>query len=85
MAKTIRSSGQEALRKALIDARKSAELTQAELAGKLNCQQSLIARLESGQRRIDVVEMIVLARALGRDASDLLSIVENATDKNHTL
>ncbi|MDG1737601.1 MAG: helix-turn-helix transcriptional regulator [Paracoccaceae bacterium] len=85
MAKTIRSSGHEALREALIAARKAAGLTQADLAKRLKCHQSLIARLESGQRRIDVVEMIVLARAINVGASDLLAAAEMATDSNHRL
>ncbi|KPD11054.1 helix-turn-helix domain-containing protein [Phaeobacter sp. 11ANDIMAR09] len=85
MAKTIRSSGHEALREALIAARKEAGLTQADLAKRLKCHQSLIARLESGQRRIDVVEMVVLARAINVGASDLLAVAEMATDSNHRL
>lgn len=85
MAKTIRSSGHEALRDALIAARKSAGLTQAELAERLRCHQSFVARVESGERRIDVIELIVLARALGADASILLAAAEDATEANHRI
>ena len=85
MAKTIRSSGHEALREALIAARKTAGLTQAELATKLRCHQSFVARLESGQRRIDVVELVVLCRAIGVDAINFLAITEQMTDANHRL
>lgn len=85
MAKTIRSSGHEALREALIAARKTAGLTQAELADRLKCHQSFVARLESGQRRIDVVELVVLCRAIGVDAVKLLAITEEKTDANHRL
>lgn len=85
MAKTIRSSGHEALREALIAARKTAGLTQAELAGRLKCHQSFVARLESGQRRIDVVELIVLCRAISVDAAKFLAITEEKTDANHRL
>ncbi|MDB2466419.1 helix-turn-helix domain-containing protein [Planktomarina temperata] len=85
MAKTIRSSGHEALREALIAARKTAGLTQAELAGKLKCHQSFVARLESGQRRIDVVELVVLCRAIGVDAVKFLTNTEEKTDANHRL
>lgn len=85
MAKTIRSSGHEALRDALIAARKNAALTQAELAGRLKCHQSFVARVESGERRIDVIELIVLARALDVDAVELLSVAEGATEPDHRL
>ncbi|MBF9028708.1 helix-turn-helix domain-containing protein [Rhodobacterales bacterium FZCC0188] len=85
MAKTIRSSGHEALRDALIAARKNAALTQAELAERLRCHQSFVARVESGERRIDVIELIVLARALEVDARELLSSAEGATEPDHRI
>lgn len=85
MTKTIRSSGHEALREALIAARKAAGMTQKELALELRCHQSFIARLESGQRRIDAIELIVLSRALKVDAAQLLSQAERATKPNHRL
>lgn len=85
MAKTIRSSGHEALRDALITARKKAGLTQAELAGRLKCHQSFVARVESGERRIDVVELVVLARSLDADAANLLAVTELATEADHRI
>ncbi len=85
MAKTIRSKGQVALCQALVDARIKAGFGQAELATKLRCHQSLIARLESGQRRVDVVELVVLARAIGFDPFQLLAIVEAATEPDHRI
>lgn len=85
MAKTIRSSGHEALCRALIDARQAAGLTQTELAQRLRCHQSLVARIESGERRIDVVELVVLSRALGADASEVLRQVEVGTEPDHRI
>ena len=85
MAKTIRSSGHEALRSALIAARKEAGLTQTQLAVRLKCHQSFVARVESGERRIDVIELIVLARALEADAADLLAVTEVATEPDHRI
>ena len=85
MAKTIRSKGQVALCQALVDARKSAGLGQDDLADRLKCHQSLVARIESGERRIDVVEFIVLSRALGFDLSAVLAIVEAATEPDHKI
>ena len=85
MAKTIRSSGHEALREALIAARKKAGLTQEQLASRLKQHQSFVARVESGERRIDVVELIVLARALGVDAAGLLATTEGATEPDHRI
>lgn len=85
MAKTIRSKGQVALCQALVEARIKAGLGQEELASKLRCHQSLVARIESGQRRIDVVELVVLARAIGFDLFEVLAIVEAATEPDHRI
>ena len=85
MAKTIRSKGQLALCRALVDARKNAGLGQDDLADKLKCHQSLVARLESGERRIDVVELVVLARAIGFDPFEILAVVEAATEPDHRI
>lgn len=51
-------------------------MTQTELATALGEYQSFIARLESGERRIDVVELIQLARAIGFDASEVVKEIE---------
>jgi transcriptional regulator with XRE-family HTH domain len=74
-----------ALCQALVDARKSAGLGQDDLADRLKCHQSLVARIESGERRIDVVELVVLARAIGVDPFDVLAIVEAATEPDHRI
>ncbi len=85
MAKTIRSNGHLALCEALIAARVEAGLTQMELAKRLRCHQSFIARFESGERRIDVVELIVIARALGTPSEKFLTVTERATENNHKI
>ncbi|WP_082135413.1 helix-turn-helix domain-containing protein [Puniceibacterium sp. IMCC21224] len=85
MTKTIRSSGHEALCEALIAARMTAGLTQAQLADRLRCHQSFVARLESGQRRIDAIELIVIARALNADAHAFLNVTEQHTELDHEL
>lgn len=72
MPKTLWSEAQTTLVEALVRARKEAGLSQAVLAGTLRCQQSLIARIESGERRIDVVELVILAQALEADPGELL-------------
>ncbi len=85
MARTIRSTGQVALCQALVEARIKAGLGQEDLAEKLRCHESLVARIESGQRRIDVNELVVLARAIGFDLFEVLAIVEAATEADHRI
>ncbi|MHA3915817.1 helix-turn-helix domain-containing protein [Halovulum sp. GXIMD14793] len=79
MVKTIHSKGQEALCAKLILTRLERGLSQADLAARLSCHQSMVARIESGQRRIDVVELVVLARALEIDPKNVLEVVDLAT------
>lgn len=71
--------------RALVDARIRAGLSQQELAAKLKRHQSFVARLESGERRIDVVEFTVLARIIGFEKNEVLSIVEAATEPDHKI
>jgi transcriptional regulator with XRE-family HTH domain len=49
----------------LIDARKTAGLSQRQLADRLNKPRSFVSKLESRERRLDVVEFIAYTRALG--------------------
>ncbi|MFC5738823.1 helix-turn-helix domain-containing protein [Sinirhodobacter huangdaonensis] len=65
MSKTIHSLAQQALVAALARMRKEMGLSQMTLAERLHCHQSMIARIESGERRIDVVELVIIARAIG--------------------
>lgn len=74
MVNTIRSAAFEALTGAVIEARHKAGMTQRDLAARLGCRPSAIANIETGQRRIDVIELIALARALGVSAHDLFAV-----------
>jgi transcriptional regulator with XRE-family HTH domain len=59
----------------LIARREALGMTQTQLADRLGEYQSLVARLESGQRRVDVVEFLELAEVLGFDAGKALAAV----------
>ncbi|MCB5205451.1 helix-turn-helix domain-containing protein [Neorhizobium sp. T786] len=72
MTKTLGTTRQEALVALLKKSREAASLTQAELASKLGEYQSFVARLESGQRRVDVIEFLELARILRFDPLKVL-------------
>lgn len=64
MTNTIRTSGFRALTTAIVNARQAAGLTQRQLAERLSCLPATVANIETGQRRIDVIELIALAQAL---------------------
>jgi len=62
MRKTIYTVQHKNLVKKLIESRLEAGLTQSEVARKIGKPQSFISRLESAQRRIDAIELDLLAR-----------------------
>jgi len=72
MSKTLSSPRHEALRAFLVEKRKRAGLTQADVAAKLGRYQSFVATIESGQRRIDVIELLDLAEAIGFDPRQVI-------------
>lgn len=53
-------------------ARREAGLTQAQVAASLGKPQSFVSKVESGERRLDPIELQELARIYGRHPSDLL-------------
>jgi len=59
----------------IIEAREKAGMTQTELANALGEYQSFVARLESGQRRLDVIEFIHLAEILKFDVTEMITEV----------
>lgn len=71
MPKTVHSAANASVLRVLIEARKAAGLTQAELARRVGSQQPVISLIERGVRRVDVVEFYVLSRAIGIDPVDL--------------
>jgi transcriptional regulator with XRE-family HTH domain len=72
MAKSLRSRDHVHLTEILITARKWAGLAQRHVAEALQRPQSFVAKYEGGERRLDVVEFIAAARALGADPLRLL-------------
>ena len=59
-------------REILIGARKSKGLSQAALAEKLGRLQTFVSKYERGERRLDVIEFLEVASALGLDAHQVL-------------
>jgi transcriptional regulator with XRE-family HTH domain len=53
----------------LRDARRRAGLTQAEAARRLGKPQSFLSKCESGERRVDFVELLAMAELYGVDVS----------------
>jgi ribosome-binding protein aMBF1 (putative translation factor) len=73
--KALRSREHRMLCTVLVEARMQAGLTQRGLAERLKRPHSYVAKIEGGERRIDVIEFAELARALRLDPCKLLGEV----------
>jgi transcriptional regulator with XRE-family HTH domain len=62
----------------LVEQRRKFGLTQTEVARRLGRHQSFVATVEAGQRRIDVVELLDLAEAIGFEPRLLLKRMKAA-------
>lgn len=60
----------------LVERRKKTGISQRALAKALGWNQSIIAKIESVQRRLDIIELVRIADALGFEAARLVREVE---------
>ena len=60
------------LRDWLVEARHARGLTQVQLADALGRPQSFVSKYERGERRLDFVEVVEIAKALQADVGDLV-------------
>ena len=78
LQKSIHSSRQRRLCRLLREVRQEAGLTQAEVAARLGRPQSFVSKYESGERRLDLIELQTVCKALD---TDLVAFVELFTSK----
>lgn len=68
-------------RKMLVDARRAAGLTQRKVAERLKEPQNFVSKYERGERRIDVVEFLKVAKALEFDPAEFLLKLQRAIQR----
>jgi transcriptional regulator with XRE-family HTH domain len=72
MAKTIHSERDRQFRELLKARRKAAGLTQTVVAQRLGKPPSYVAKYEGGDRRLDVLEFMDVAAAIGFDPAGVI-------------
>lgn len=72
MSKSVNSIEYDRFRELLRSARLQAGISQADLAKALDQPQSVVSKIERGERRMDVVEFVAVSKVLGRDPSELI-------------
>jgi transcriptional regulator with XRE-family HTH domain len=77
--KSIYSPEQVELLRLLREKRKDAGLSQIELAKRLGRSQSFVSKYESGELRLDLVELNLICRALGISLSSFVRQFEKRT------
>lgn len=73
MAGTVHTDAYRKLLNALVEARCAAGLSQANLAKKLGKPASFVGKYELGERRLDVIELLVVLKVLGYAPEELLA------------
>lgn len=74
--KQLRSPNHRNLIAVIVAARQAAGLTQRQLAAKLKRSNSFVWKFEAGERQLNVLEFIEIARALGVKAAKLMTEIE---------
>jgi hypothetical protein len=83
LTKSVFTPSYARFRELLIEARQSAGLTQWQLAERLKRPQSYVSKFERGERRLDVVEFLDVAKAIRIDPLDLLRQLMRKPPKGH--
>ena len=78
MVKNISSSHKKALQKCLKEIRIGAGLSQVELSKKLGKPQSFVSKYESGERRLDILELRKVCESLGVSLVEFVKKLEKA-------
>ena len=78
MNKSIHTQHQECLRSLLRQARRQAGLRQVDLAKRLGQPQSFVSKYETGERRLDVLELRQVCSALGIGLTDFVRRLEES-------
>jgi transcriptional regulator with XRE-family HTH domain len=76
--RSIHTAAHRRLVKRLRDAREAAGFTQVEVARRLRRPQSFVSTLESGERRIDVIELSQLAKLYGTTVAYFVEVIEQS-------
>jgi transcriptional regulator with XRE-family HTH domain len=80
MDKSIYTAEYAVLLRVLKSARERAALTQVELAKRLQVTQSFVSKMERGDRRLDVVQLRTICRALGITLATFIARLEKELD-----
>lgn len=76
MSRALHSPPYQKLRECLAEARRSASLTQLEVANLVGRPQSFVSKYENGERQLDVIEFIQVCKAVGVSPARVLRTLD---------
>ena len=74
MSKTRYTQADDVFRELIKEMRLAKNFTQADLAKSLGLPQSYVSKYESGERRLDFVETVLVCEALGTSIEDFAAV-----------
>ncbi|MFB9978190.1 helix-turn-helix domain-containing protein [Mesorhizobium kowhaii] len=80
MPKSVHSERHRMIAAALASQRRAKGLSQAEVAKVLGKHQPFIANIESGERRVDLVELMDIAKIIDLDVVALVRDLQDSPD-----
>lgn len=80
MPKSVHSERHRMIATALASQRRAKGLSQAEVAKVLGRHQPFIANIESGERRVDLVELMDIAKIIDLDVVALVRDLQDSPD-----
>lgn len=83
MRKSVHTKNYAIFLKLLVEARHRAGLTQAQLGGRLPFEQPAISKIERGERRVDVIELMMICDQLGTTLTDFVAELEGQLKIKH--
>lgn len=85
MPHALHSTAHQLLIARLRQARKAAGLRQAQVAARLGVPQSFVAKVEGGERRLDVIDFVRIAQAIEVDPATLIMQLVQMLAEGETL
>lgn len=82
MEKSLFTADYKVLRTLLRKKREAAGLTQVDLARRIDETQSYVSKCERGERRLDLVQLRILCRAIGITLTDFVKEFERLTARS---
>lgn len=78
MTESVFSPEYDRFKRLLIEARKASGLTQADVAQVLGRPQSYVSKYERGERRLDIIEFLAVADAIGIDPIQVIDDIRGS-------